>query len=147
MIADKGCIDSIIRKEIQRANSSEDMFLQQGLAGISLFLFLLYKKTGNSRYHNEVYGILDIICQNLKTSDVLEIPKGLTGVSLSLMYLVTEGYVDGNISNILKNIYKHIYNTKVCQIYKPNIKNNKKKYSTIEKDFKQQKTHFNKKKQ
>lgn len=37
MIADKGCIDSIIRKEIQRANSSEDMFLQQGLAGISLF--------------------------------------------------------------------------------------------------------------
>lgn len=122
MIADKGCIDSIIRKEIQRANSSEDMFLQQGLAGISLFLFLLYKKTGNSRYHNEVYGILDIICQNLKTSDVLEIPKGLTGVSLSLMYLVTEGYVDGNISNILKNIDDHIYKTVVCEIDNPKVK-------------------------
>lgn len=113
---EKEYINVVIDKEIQRAYSCGDMFLQHGMIGISLFLYSLYKITKDERYLQMAHKTLDDVCKSLKTNDMLNIPNGLSGIALSLLYLVKMGYVTGNISHILQDIDDHIYRTVASKI-------------------------------
>lgn len=115
-ILNEKAMDTLLRKELRRARVEKDLFLQHGLMGICIFLFELSVRTGKNKYRKWAYDALDTVCENLCTSNPLNINKGLIGVALGLLYIYKREYVGGNISAVLQNIDNHIYRAVIGKI-------------------------------
>ncbi len=82
--------------------------LWNGKTGMSVFFFLLSRITGNNRYEEFASELLDDVCSNLSSRTPVCFADGLCGIGWSIEFLSSEGFIKGNIDEILSEVDKQI---------------------------------------
>ena len=78
--------------------------LALGKMGTSLYLYHLSYLENSKDYKKLAEKYLDEVFGEIATVKEIDIKNGLTGIGLSIDYLVKNGFVKGNINNILQEI-------------------------------------------
>ena len=84
--------------------------LFHGKMGISIYLFHLSKIESNPEYQTMAEQLLDQIMQcDLSPNHSVTVEDGLAGVGLGVIYLIKNGFVEGDINELLEVIDNEIY--------------------------------------
>lgn len=103
METDTRIFDDIIRNELIHTCSSEDLSISNGRMGLTLFLFLYFRRTGK-QLHEDIAGeLLDDICGDLHTSLPIGFQNGLCGIGWGIEYLIQNLFIEES-ENILEDI-------------------------------------------
>lgn len=102
-------IESVIKHELTRINASPDPFIQHGLMGICIFLFWYSRHSNHKKFYDLAIKLLERDLNTLSNNHYLEFNNGITGIGLALQYLNENGYINENITILLKEIDDHIY--------------------------------------
>jgi hypothetical protein len=106
-------MNQIIRELNQKIlNSIEEnssIGLAHGKMGLCIYFFQLSKMNEYASYKNEAEKILDDIYSMLNYNSSKDIESGLAGIALGIRFLIKEGFVDGNINDVLEDIDNNIY--------------------------------------
>jgi hypothetical protein len=78
--------------------------LMQGKMGYSIFFYHASKFANNLQYVNVADKLLDSVCKEVNERYPSDITNGLAGIGLGINHLIREGYVEGNINNVLEKI-------------------------------------------
>ncbi len=96
------CLEQIAKSLMYNMDRIKPMGLCQGKAAISLFLFHYFKLTGNPRYEDLAYEILQNICDKIKIiCDDLSFSEGLSGIGWLIEYLAQNQFIENNIGDVL----------------------------------------------
>ena len=81
-----------------------------GKSGIAVYLYELYGYTLDESYKHCADTILRSVIESGLTSDIgLSVSKGLTGIGLCIDYLVTKGYIEGDVNLLLSDIDSQLF--------------------------------------
>lgn len=90
--------------------------LWDGKTGMSIFFFLLSRITNNNRYEEFASRLLDDVCSNLSSRTPVTFADGLCGVGWAIEFLSSEGFIEGNVDEILSEVDKQIMERDVRRI-------------------------------
>ena len=94
-----------LSKDIERimfdTYSSEDLGLFTGKIGIAIFFYKYGNKLNNQLYTDFAGELLDEIYEDIEDSFPVDFNVGLTGIGWGIDYLSYNGFVNGNIDEIL----------------------------------------------
>lgn len=101
-------------KELTLTFQKGNFGLFTGKAGYSLALFVISKKYDDVELKNSAEKLLQETIEEMFSSKDLSIDKGVLGVALVINFLIHNGYVEGNVDEVLCDIdallYKNLKN-------------------------------------
>ena len=84
--------------------------LFHGKMGLSIFFYHLSKLESNPEYQSIADQLLDqILLHDLSPDHSIDVEDGLAGVGLGVTYLIKNGFVEGNLNELLEVIDNTIY--------------------------------------
>ena len=83
--------------------------LMHGNTGMSIFFYLLSRKTGNSGYEQIAGDLLDKVFANLSSSAPPDFENGLSGIGLGIEYLLQNNFAGGDSDEILEEVDNKVF--------------------------------------
>ena len=105
-------IDRLLSFELSRYPVS----LFHGKMGLSIYLFHMAKIESNPEYHSMADKLLDqVLLHDLSKNHSIDVEDGLAGVGLGVTWLVKNGFIEGDLNEMLEVIDNAIYRRIVFQ--------------------------------
>jgi len=90
--------------------------LFHGKMGLSIYFYQLSKIGSNPEYHSKAEQLLDQILMNdLSINQSIDVEDGLAGIGLGVTWLVKNGFIEGDLNEMLEVIDDAIYRRIVFQ--------------------------------
>lgn len=86
----------------------EDVGLYHGKMGISIFFFHYARYTQNGVYEDFAGELLDEIYGEISANTPIAFVNGLCGIGWGMIYLYQQGFVEGDIADVLADIDQEI---------------------------------------
>lgn len=102
-------IERLNNRNMQLMNSSYSIGLAQGRIGICIYYYYLYKFSNDEKYRVIADGLLDNIINEISLDLPITVESGLAGVALGIIHLLKEGFVEGDVNELLENIDNVIF--------------------------------------
>lgn len=93
--------EEIINTLLLNSGSVEELGLMRGKMGISLYFFLLAKKTKNTIYQNYAERLVDQVCDKINNIKSLDFENGIAGIGFGIEYLAQKGFLETNTNEVL----------------------------------------------
>ncbi|MEN9917668.1 MAG: hypothetical protein RL662_104 [Bacteroidota bacterium] len=90
-------------------NKDVPLGLSNGKMGFCIYFYLLSSIDNNSNYSRIADDLLDEIFEEIGELDDIDIKNGLAGIGLGINYLIKNGFVDGDINALIKEIDDTIF--------------------------------------
>jgi hypothetical protein len=108
----------LMGQRIQRFNEfvmAQDIYKQplglfSGRMGLCIYFFHQHKITLNIKYKNYAEKILISIYKQIHVELSTDIEDGLIGICYGIIYLIEQGFIEGKINHILKDLDDKIFN-------------------------------------
>lgn len=104
------CLDEtlslITEKILKKVSSLDEVGLIYGKMGIVIFLFYYSHYSKNNYYKKQANILLEEIIENISTSISISFADGLWGIGWALDFLYENGFITGNIDEILEDFDK-----------------------------------------
>ena len=78
--------------------------IAKGKLGIAIFMYHYARYNGSRLYEEFADNLIDEISEGINTSTPLDFENGLTGIGWGISYLVRNGFIEGDIDEILEEI-------------------------------------------
>lgn len=101
-------IVDLLRRE---APNLDDIGLYHGKMGIVIFFFEYARKTGSALYEDLGMDLLNSILDQIDHSTSVTYSNGLSGIGAGVIFLLKEGFLEGNADYILSEI-----DSKICSV-------------------------------
>ena len=94
----KQLIDKLLSSKLDRYPVS----LFHGKMGLSIYLFQLSKIESNPEYHAIADKLLDqVLLHGLSKNHSIDVEDGLAGIGLGVTWLVKNGFIEGDLNELL----------------------------------------------
>lgn len=90
---------------------NESHGLAFGKIGLAIYFYQLMRLEDNVEYGKFAKKYLDEVSSKIDTIKEVDIKNGLSGIGLGINYLVKNGFISGNINNILGEIDDYLFKT------------------------------------
>lgn len=101
-------LNRIVNHNILYGSFNPDLSLFTGRMGLVLFFFHYSRYTKSALYENFAEELLDDIYEDITNDMPVSLEDGLCGVSWGMLYLMQQGFVDGNADEVLEMIDRKI---------------------------------------
>lgn len=112
----KNILKHIADQCILRGLFHKDLGLWDGKMGMSLFLFLMFRYTGNRWYEEFAGELLTIVCKELSYYNTFHFSDGLCGIGWSIELLKAENFINEDTDIILEDIDRQMMNWDITRI-------------------------------
>lgn len=111
-------MDAIMQERIDKFNNfvmAQDIYKQPlglfgGRMGLCIYFFHQHRITDNIEYKNYAEKILISIYKQIHVELSTDIEDGLIGICYGIIYLIEQGFIEGKINDILKELDDKIFN-------------------------------------
>lgn len=102
-------IEDINKRILSSIDRQSSVGLAHGKMGLCIYFFLLSRKKEYILYRDEAEKMLEDIYEVLSHNTSKDIESGLAGIALGIRYLIQEGFVEGDVNDVLTDIDNNIY--------------------------------------
>lgn len=106
----------IVNQNILYGSFNPDPGLFNGRMGMVIFFFHYARNTGNEWYENFAGEILDDIYEDITDDMPLCLTNGLCGVGWGMLYLIQQGFVEGEVDDVLEMIDRKVASLPAWQV-------------------------------
>lgn len=78
--------------------------LAEGKMGLCIYFFCIGRMENNPQYIQSAEKLLRDIFNNIKNVNTIDLEEGLSGIGLGIHFLIKNGYVEGDINDVLENV-------------------------------------------
>lgn len=96
-------------KKIIKIVQEERLIGLRGKLGVCITWFALGEGDNENPYTHQAQLLLQDIIQSFSFDNRMDLLDGLTGIGLGMDFLVSKGYVDGDINRLLRHLDAKIY--------------------------------------
>ena len=103
-------LERIANALILNACNLDNPGLMHGKTGVSIFFYYLSRIKNNPLYEEVADSLIDDVIDSISYSSSLNFKNGLMGIGWGIAHLVTNGFIKGDINEILADFDSRIYN-------------------------------------
>ncbi|MDL2277483.1 hypothetical protein LJC57_02715 [Parabacteroides sp. OttesenSCG-928-G07] len=94
---------------LQSMGKNYPVGLAQGQMGISIYFYHLSRMEQNENFKSLAEKLLDDTLEKLSLDSSINVEKGLAGIALGITHLIKEGFVEGDVNELLEDIDNVIF--------------------------------------
>lgn len=98
----------IVNQNLLYGSFNPDPGLFSGRMGMVIFFFHYARYTGNEWYESFAGEILDDIYEDITEDMPLSLTNGLCGVGWGMLYLIQQGFVEGEVDEVLEMVDRKV---------------------------------------
>lgn len=102
-------IKELNKKLLLSIDDNYPISLTQGLMGVCIYFYHLYRIDNNEEYKLIADDLLDDILGKLSFESPISVENGLAGIGLGIMHLIEYDFIEGNINVLLEDIDNAIF--------------------------------------
>lgn len=98
----------IVNQNLLYGSFNPDLGLFNGRMGMVIFFFHYARYTSNEWYENFAGKILDDIYEDITDDMPLGLTNGICGVGWGMLYLIQQGFVEGEVDEVLEMVDRKV---------------------------------------
>lgn len=90
--------------------NSNKIGLKEGKMRVVIFLFLMARFKNKKRFSEHAFSLLEDIQKNISVNTTFDYANGIAGIGTALIFLVQEGFLEGDLNEVLSEFDDFLFN-------------------------------------
>lgn len=99
-----GKLNMLADRMMLNAGFIDNPGLAKGKMGIAVFMYHYARFSGNKAYEKFAGNLIDQIYDDINSSTPIDFENGLTGIGWGIIYLIKNGFIKGDLNDVLEEI-------------------------------------------